>query len=135
MDIDKKRWQQNHTTMTDLSSTNKSIKNKKTHLHKNLILIFGIGISLIVISSFFPFTETGLNNVQKSNERAPKIHESDTVALINQNRKMHHNFLASYLMQESGLDRKSVVYTNNKGIFSDLSSRIVIPVRQLFGFK
>ncbi len=119
--------------MTDLASTDKSIKNKKIRQRKNLILVFGICISLVVVSSFFPFPETGLTNGQKSMEKAPKIHELDSTVLINHNRKIHHNFLASYLLQESSLERKSQVSAKRNSLFLNPSVHFIIPIRQLFG--
>lgn len=127
--------------MTNLTSTNKPSRNEKSNRHKNIILIFGICISLIAISSFFTLPEAIVTNGLKSNEKASKIHEmnkdrhaSDTVLLINHNKKIHHNFLASYLLQESGLERKSQISAKRNGIFSEHGGRFIVPMRQLFGF-
>lgn len=82
---------------------------------KNIIIVFGMALSLFTITSFDTFTqaETGTNQIE--NQEADEnllVSQADlgsqSIAVKDdQKQKTHHNFIASYLLQESSVKRKA----------------------------
>jgi len=82
---------------------------------KNMVIVFGMAISLFTIISFDSVsqadaTSTNIEN-QEINENSivsqARLNDETNTSESEQKLKTHHNFIASYLLQESSVKRKS----------------------------
>ncbi len=105
--------QDNRYTMSPLNLNSKKGAVHKSNKFKNIIIVFGMGLSLLIVSSttrgVISAEEKITSEIREFN-KCEKMNETsieNKVANDNQNNKSHHNFIASYLLHESGYERKN----------------------------
>lgn len=99
-------------------------KNNQTLRHtnylKNLIVVFGVCLSLFTITSFNNWSSSEDTSLAQSSQGIVEdkaLNKNETPAAQQEQKfRTHHNFIASYLLQESSFERK-VNKTEEKGDF------------------
>jgi len=81
---------------------------------KNMIIVFGVALSLFTITSFESISNPSVNSMtgdksqtqcdEKINEENSAIQKTDIN--VSKKAKTHHNFIASYFLQESSIKRE-----------------------------
>ena len=116
----------NHFTMSHMNSENQ-IKSGTNRL-KNLLIVFGVCLSLFTITSFNNWGSStepivaqeiqGLENCTSEQPEVNVIHAK--FAQNNPTFKTHHNFIVSYLLQDTSFERKN----KNSKVQADLLSNL-----------
>jgi hypothetical protein len=109
----------------------------KTNHTKNFIILFGACICLLTITSFNNWISSNEANatqgIQCTLETQVKI-DKDTPSLKEEQKfKSHHNFIASYLLQESSFERKIKKTEERQDFFSNLKQLHKIIISQTSG--
>ncbi len=104
------------------------MNSSQTNRIKNLVIVFGVGLGIFTFSSINNWEIYSVDS-NVSNEIEIKINKSESsIEKFNTEEKelkikTHHNFIASYLLQESSIERKN---TKTK-----LKSNIITSIRRL----
>lgn len=102
-------------TMAHMKILNTKNKFLNSESFKNMIIVFGMAISLFTITSFDTISQADASAKNIENQ---EFHENATVSQADSNYqsnatkddqklKTHHNFIASYLLQESSVKRNA----------------------------
>ena len=111
-------------TMLRMKIYNNKLKFLSSNTFKNIIIVFGMALSLFTITSFDTVsqadaTATNIENQEFDEELMDSNVQLDSESATqknNQKIKTHHNFIASYLLQESSGKRK-IKKTDDQGDF------------------
>jgi hypothetical protein len=123
-----------------ISSNHKQISPKANRI-KNFIIVFGVCLSLFTILSFNNWKSVTQASVAqeihelkdcKSGELPNNI-KGKCVVQHEQKLKTHHNFIASYLLQESSFERKNKKSKEQGGFLSHLKQLHKIIITQALG--
>lgn len=113
---------------------------QKANRFKNLVILFGVCLGLFMILSFnswISVTQASVaQEIQKPDENKPEEHlqniDEISVAQRNLKIKTHHNFIASYLLQESSFERKNKNSEEHRNLISQLKQLHKIIISQAF---
>ena len=109
------------STKTDdriiMLSMKKFINNLKflnSDVFKNMVIVFGMALSLFTITSFDTISHAGAGSETIENQVIEKtdvvsqteLNNQPDISIASQKTKTHHNFIASYLLQESSVKRQ-----------------------------
>lgn len=123
-----------------VSSNQKHIFPKSNRV-KNLVIVFGVCISLFTISSFnnwISATEASIAlEIQELKEcksgQSPSNVEEIRATPYEPKLKGHHNFIASYLLQESSFERKNKKFKEQSDFLGHLKQLHKIIITQTLG--
>lgn len=118
-------------------TTNKNQKLKDTNYLKKLIVVFGVCLSLLTVTSFSNWSSSDDEPIAQGSYcivEDQAINEKDQPpAQQEQKFRTHHNFIASYLLQESSFERK-IKKTEERGdFFSNLKQLHKVIITQTLG--
>lgn len=127
----------NLITMPHMKSTNKSQTLKQTIHLKNLIVLFGVCLCFLTVTSFNNWSSSDDASSAQGSQRIVEdqvIHKKEIpTAKQEQKFRTHHNFIASYLLQESSFERK-IKKTEDRGdFFSNLKQLHKVIITQTLG--
>ncbi|MCK5467582.1 MAG: hypothetical protein KAI99_03715 [Cyclobacteriaceae bacterium] len=122
-------------------SSNQQPISPKANRIKNFIIVFGVCLSLFTISSFDNWISvTQASVVQEiqelkdsKTEELPNNIEEICITQHEPKLKTHHNFIASYLLQESSFERKNKKSKEQGGFLSHLKQLHKIIITQTLG--
>jgi len=108
---------------------------------KNLVIILGVFLSLLTFTSFNNWGKSvdtqddgKVENLIVSNAGSDQKNGNElTVSKNEQKLKAHHNFIASYLLQESTFSRKSEKNKEQSNLFTNLKQIHKIIIVQMLG--
>ena len=92
-----------------------TLKFLESNTAKNMIIVFGVALSIFTITSFESVSNTNKDLSAKEEVKQPNTEEMEVVgetdsekpSVINSKKsKTHHNFIASYFLQESSIKRE-----------------------------
>lgn len=115
------------------------IKSSQTNRIKNLVIVFGVGLNIFALSSINNWKIKSVDS-NFSNEIEMKINkpESSIEKLITAKKelkiKTHHNFIASYLLQGSSIERKITKSKFKRDIFTSIKRLHKIVITQAIGY-
>ena len=120
--------------------TNKKQIFSKTDYFKSLIIVFGTCLGLLTISSFDNWKSSDEQSIvqgtQEIKDCALEAHSATTTENCNLTESrtiIHHNFIASYLLQESSFERKNKKSKIQSDLFSHLKQLHKIIITQTLG--
>ncbi len=119
-------------------TTNNNQTLKHTNHLKNLIVVFGACLSFLTVTSFNNWASSDDASIAQGSqyivEEDQVINEKETSAPQQEQKyRAHHNFIASYLLQESSFERK-IKKTEEKGNFiSNLKQLHKVIITQTLG--
>ena len=124
--------------MLQMKSSNQEHIFQRTNRFKNLVILFGVCLSLFMILSFnnwIMVTQASVaQEVQKFEEDKPEgqLQNTKEIAVAQRNIKFktHHNFIASYLLQESSFKRKNKKSEEHQNFVSHLKQLHKIIITQ-----
>ena len=125
-------------TMLQMKSSNQEHIFQRTNRFKNLVIVFGVCLSLFMILSFnnwISSTEASVaQDIQKLEEIKPErqLQNTKEIAVVKGNLKLktHHNFIASYLLQESSFERKNTKSKEQQNLVGHLKQLHKIIITQ-----
>ena len=124
--------------MLQMKSSNQKHIFPKTNRFKNSVIVTGVCLSFFMILSFnnwISSTEASVvQDIKKLEEIKPEGQLQNTkeisVAQRNLKLKTHHNFIASYLLQESSFERKNKKSEEHQNFVSHLKQLHKIIITQ-----
>ena len=124
--------------MLQMKSSNQEHIFQRTNRFKNLVIVFGVCLSLFMILSFNNWImvtqATVAQEIQKSENVKPEgqLQKAKEIAVVKSNLKLktHHNFIASYLLQESSFERKNTKSEEQQNLVSRLKQLHKIIITQ-----
>ena len=128
-------------TMVHMKILNSKNRFLKSELFKNMVIVFGMALSLFTITSFDTISQADtssdkLESHQVDERTAISQVKSDyqsDVLTDNQKQKTHHNFIASYLLQESSVKRKTTKSENDGNFVNSILRLHKIIITKTFG--
>lgn len=114
--------------MSLMNTLNKKLKYLDSNAFKNMIIIFGFCISFITITSFESVSNSSQSDVDLINKDKnievytnQKVKRSDKKTIQSKQKiKARHNFIASYLLQESSHKRENNKTSQEGSFFRNL---------------
>ena len=124
--------------MLEMKTSNKKHIFLATNRFKNSVIVTGVCLSIFMILSFnnwISSTEASVvQNIQRLEEIKPEgqLQNTKEIAVAQRNIKFktHHNFIASYLLQESSFKRKNKKSEEHQNFVSHLKQLHKIIITQ-----
>ena len=124
--------------MLQMKSSNQKHIFPTTNRFKNSVIVTGVCLSFFMILSFnnwISSTEASVvQNIQRLEEIKPEgqLQNTKEIAVAQRNIKFktHHNFIASYLLQESSFERKNKKSEEHQNFVSHLKQLHKIIITQ-----
>lgn len=118
-------------------TTNNNQTLKHTNYLKNLIVVFGVCLSFLTVTSFNNWASSDDASIAQASQCIvddQAINEKETPTTQQEQKfRTHHNFIASYLLQESSFERK-INKTEERGNFiSNLKQLHKVIITQTLG--
>lgn len=131
------RGQVNRITFSNMKILNKKQSFSKTNNFKRLIIVFGACLGLFTISSFDSWNLTNETSKVQGVEACTSEKASVKILELNIDAEpktiMHHNFIASFLLQESSFERKNKKSKEQNNFFSHLKQLHKMLITQALG--
>ena len=123
--------------MLQMDTTTNNQSKPETIYLKNMVIVFGIFLSLLAFTSFTNWSNS-IDTIDNENSEELMINVNsvqsevlETVSIVNESKlKTHHNFIASYLLQESNFSRKVERNKDENNFFTNLKQLHKIIISQ-----